>query len=479
MLGVYLLTTGGETFISDGEIMLMTTSRIADLQVLTLPDAAAPFPQVIHGQGGFLFSRYGLGQPLAAAPLYWFGNSVVAPLLPGAIVPNVGRFLALLLPAFATALTGGVLCAWAARLYESVRIGVAVALLYGLGTLAWPFSRFFFSEPLFTCCLVLAAFALSHQRPLLAGLALGYATTTRLEGIFLLPAFALYAWHTMALLRTRPAPRYRGEHSAPPQVRFVTLPALPWTLMPAMRNRLRGFVWMAVGFIPGVLLILLHNWIRFRSLFERGYDDQGFTGNVLEGLQGLLLSPGKSVLLYVPLLILLPLAVWPFFKRCTAEAWFIGLLTFIIVLKSAWWWIWWAGWSWGPRFMVPLMPFLVLVLGVLLFRRRWRIVLLGVLLPISIALNLLGILVDFNDYLSQVTQGQFEREVVYLHEWQHSPIIGHLQMLDFANIPIVSFQLSRSDIGFPEPAATIISLAIVLLTVRALVGVIQALVRHR
>jgi hypothetical protein len=433
LLGVYLLTTGGQTFISDGELMLITTTRIVDLHTLTLPEEAAAFPQAVRGQGGFLFSRYGVGQPLAAGVLYAFGTYVVGMwLVPGSAPYLVGRFFALLLPAVATALAGGMLAAWAARLYRSLAIGAALGLLFGLGTLAWPYSRFFFSEPLFMCCLLLAAVGLAAGWPLAGGLALGYALATRIGGVFVVPVFLLYAW--------------------------------------LCRRQVRDMLWLLVGMVPGGVLILLHNWVRFRAFTEQGYGGEGFTGNLVEGLAGLLFSPGKSLFLYVPLFVALPFAALPFARRFRAEAVLVGGLTLTLLVQSALWWIWWGGWGWGPRFLVPLMPFLVLSLGVLLERRAWRWIIGAVLLPLSVAVNLLGILVDFNVYLSEFTRGVLAREQLYLWQPMHSPLLAHMRRLDLSEAPIVSFQLSRSDIGFSEPAATLLSIGMIVLVLGALAG---------
>jgi hypothetical protein len=145
LLGIYLVTTGGRPFISDGEIMLLSATRLIDQQTLALPDSAAAFPQTVRGVGGRYYSRYGLGQPLLAALLYWWGRYVVGwYLLPTPHDFALGKFIALLLPALATAGTGGILCRWAASLYASHRVGMLLALLYGTATLAFPYSRFFF-----------------------------------------------------------------------------------------------------------------------------------------------------------------------------------------------------------------------------------------------------------------------------------------------------------------------------------------------
>ncbi len=460
LLGVYLLSTGGQPFISDGEVMRITATRIAENHTVTLPAAAAVYPQVVRRADGVLFSKYGLGQPLLAAPLHWFGRYVLGRWL---AAPErafyVGQFVALLLPAMATALAGGVLCMWATRLYKSAWIGVALALLFGLGTLAWPYSRFFFSEPLFGACLLVAAYAIYAQHPLLAGLAFGYAVLTRTVGVTLVPAFVMYLW-----LKFSDERRTTNDEQA-----VVILRPSSFVLCPTL--------WFLLGTLPAALLWLGYNWVRFRSLADHGYAGEGFTGNLWDGLYGLLLSPGKSLFLYVPLLLALPFAAWPFARRFKVEALFIGLLTLITLLTSATWWIWWGGHNWGPRFLVPLMPFLVLPLGVLLRQRAWRLVIGLGLLPLSLFVNALGILVDFNTYINQIAGDDLSRAAIYLFQPAYSPLVAHLQQLNFGNVPIVSFALDRPQIGFGQPAATLISWSFIMLTCGALIGLLLSLRR--
>jgi hypothetical protein len=62
------------------------------------------------------------------------------------------------------------------------------------------------------------------------------------------------------------------------------------------------------------------------------------------------------------------------------------------------------------------------------------------------------------------------REQIYLWQPAHSPILAHIRQLDLQDVPIVSFALSRPDVGFSEPAATLISAGMVLLLVGALAG---------
>lgn len=432
LLCLYLLTTGGQTFISDGDIMALTAVRLIDSQTLSLPATATAFPQVVRGYDGQVVSRYGLGQPLVAALFYWTGRYIISwYIIPGSDDFRVGIFCMLQVPAWATALTGGILSAWATQVYRSAHTGILIALLYGIGTLAWPYSRFFFSEPLATACLVFSAYALYRQRPGLAGLACGYAIATRLGCVILAPVLVLYA-------------RLRG-HS--------------W----------RSIVSMGVGALPGCILIVLNNWLRFNSLLEYGYvADDGFTGNLIVGLYGLLFSPGKSIFLYVPMLLAFPAALILFFRLHKPEAVLIIGLICLTLVQSSLWWMWWAGWGWGPRFLVPLMPFCLLAVGTLFNQQTWRRVLLFVLFPLSIGVNMLGILVDFNAYLSDITRGEREREVIYLFDPASSPLLAHVKRLDWNHIPIVSFQLDHPSIGFPYLIAQIMSISILIILVIAL-----------
>ena len=68
LLALYVLCAGGQPFISDGEVMLITAMRIVDERTVSLPEGAAIYPQTLRRADGYVFSKYGLGQPLAAAP---------------------------------------------------------------------------------------------------------------------------------------------------------------------------------------------------------------------------------------------------------------------------------------------------------------------------------------------------------------------------------------------------------------------------
>jgi hypothetical protein len=95
---------------------------------------------------------------------------------------------------------------------------------------------------------------------------------------------------------------------------------------------------------------------RFDSLLRSGYHEQRFSHSLLSGTYGLLLSPGRGIFIYVPML-LAAIAVVP---RLRSRDRVLGILAITLlvarVLFFARWWSWYGGDVWGPRFLVPVLP---------------------------------------------------------------------------------------------------------------------------
>ena len=120
--------------------------------------------------------------------------------------------------------------------------------------------------------------------------------------------------------------------------------------------------WAAAGVLPALVVFLGYNHARTGTFFTLGVPSgivapATFGQNVFFGLWGLLLSPGKSLLLYCPPL-LLALFALPRFARSQRGLWLAGfLLTAGPVLLLVAKFVFWHGdWSWGPRFIVFLVP---------------------------------------------------------------------------------------------------------------------------
>jgi hypothetical protein len=91
---------------------------------------------------------------------------------------------------------------------------------------------------------------------------------------------------------------------------------------------------------------------------------------LFEGLSGLFVSPGKNIFLYSPPLVLIPIFWHKIKKNIYPELLGFGALSaiFIFIIASAWipnlvgkTPIWGGGMVWGPRYLLPIIPGLMVI----------------------------------------------------------------------------------------------------------------------
>jgi hypothetical protein len=192
-----------------------------------------------------------------------------------------------------------------------------------------------------------------------------------------------------------------------------------------------------LGMAPGLTLLLWYNLARFGTPLASGYASEAglFTTPLAEGLYGLLLSPGKSVLLFAPpLLLALPGAVALWRRGQQRVVLLCAGLFLSHLLLYATWGEWQGGGVWGPRFLLPVVaPLLVLGAGVWplvaltpqletgpggagQMARGSAILLLGLSGCIG---NLGGVLLNFGTYVVAPTPAD------KLYSLTGSPLVGH------------------------------------------------------
>lgn len=87
-------------------------------------------------------------------------------------------------------------------------------------------------------------------------------------------------------------------------------------------------------------------------------------GNIFVGLQGLLFSPGKSIFVYAPLLLLSLFLFKKFSREYQKEAMYVLFLTIAWFLLHSRLKSWYGAWGWGPRHLLPIIPILLLPFAV-------------------------------------------------------------------------------------------------------------------
>jgi hypothetical protein len=130
-------------------------------------------------------------------------------------------------------------------------------------------------------------------------------------------------------------------------------------------ERLRAVVPFLILSGCGAAVTALVNWVRWGSPVDFGHHraDEAFDFPAHLGLYGLLVSPGKSAFLYTPVLLLVLLYAGTIWRRGRAEVVLVLGITLSYLALYCRWYDWMGGLAWGPRFLVPLIPLWIALLG--------------------------------------------------------------------------------------------------------------------
>jgi hypothetical protein len=186
----------------------------------------------------------------------------------------------------------------------------------------------------------------------------------------------------------------------------VLLPSTPVLL---------GYAYVHFSFFPNASATVFHELPGGRVI-----------GGVLDGLYANLLSPGRSIILYSPPIVLAFASFPILWRRYRTE--FIVFCTLIgsYYFPLSIWAGWSGGWNWGPRFLVPLIPFLLIPTCLMLESRR-NVLVFAVLGVIGVLVQLPGLALNYTfvylDWLSMQLSGG----AVYVFVPELSPIPTHLR----------------------------------------------------
>lgn len=328
------------------------------------------------GRGGHFYAA----QPILPSLLH----------VPGAAVRVLGSHLHLspevylLTEIFACHLAGSLLGAFVAWLFfrlclrhgASTRVSLFAAALLAVGSILWVYARYPFTEIVQITCFT--GFFLELSK-LLKRLDQGTALFVGLWAGMLLNTKYIYAL-------TLP-----GAFLLVAAVHFRTV-----------RLLVRATVAAGVGLLPGVLMVLLYNYLRYGSITNTGYQGVGnvMVENALVSLWGFLFSPGKSIFLYTPPLVLAVLGLPSFWRshRTTVLAMLATILP--VVLFYGRFPSWPGDWAWGPRYIVFAVPVLLLPAISFLSHMRWpRRSLAVAILALGIFVQVLGNAFYWDHYL--------------------------------------------------------------------------------
>ena len=380
---LYLLSASGHLRGQDQEYFYRMACSIARERTFAIEPLVLKNKELAgaRGRDGKFYAQYAPGLPLMLAPVVLLGDSINEhlPRLKAKYQwPHYGdqdiapRILISYFNIPVTAIAAGLLTLLVTRLGYSIGAAIFTGLSFAVSTFAWGQARIVFVEPLQGLLLLAGALLLLRATParsVMGGCILALAILVKITSMLALPAFLLL-------------PNERGE------------------LLCRRRSTLVGLI------VPVAIALSAYgwyDWFRFGSLTATGYSaTYGGTpesswnpiGNPLVGLYGLLLSSGRGVLWYAPLIAVAAVSARHFYieRPITGRA--------FVVLAAAWLAAhsairgWEGGWGWGPRYLLPVLPFLLVPLAVAWRTFGGKLVCLG-LFVMGVVVQLPGALVDF------------------------------------------------------------------------------------
>lgn len=246
-----------------------------------------------------------------------------------------------------SAFLGVLLYLWTGYVTQRRLYRLGVPLVYGLLTNAFPYSNMFFGHQTVATLLFSAFFVLfrierremSNVWLLPVGLILGYSVITEYPTALIVAGLCIYA--------------------------FLVIPNKRW---------LAGLI--LTGLLPG-LLLMAYNYTIFHTPLPVGYHyselytEQHSTGFLslsyprFDALWGITFGSYRGLFFISPILLLAAagFVIWGH-RRVNRRAWWVCLYTVIIFfLFNGSSIMWQGGYSIGPRYLLPMLPFLVVGLA--------------------------------------------------------------------------------------------------------------------
>jgi len=231
---------------------------------------------------------------------------------------------------------------------EAERPRLFTALTYGLATPAFPYAGMFFSHQLVAFLLFGAFYLIFRQRKaqisrwqlVVVGLFLGWSVISEYPTALIAGGVALYALWSQRAIRT--------------------------------------VLWTTVGALaPGVLL-MAYDWAIFGSILPKGYFysalyvEKHHTGFLsltyprLHALWGITFGSFRGLFFLVPVLVLavVGFGIWRH-KRIYLPGWTVctwAVISFLLFNGSST--MWEGGFAVGPRYLLPMLPFMAMGLGI-------------------------------------------------------------------------------------------------------------------
>lgn len=250
---------------------------------------------------------------------------------------------------------------------------------------------------------------------------------------------------------------------------------LYYVLLIRLNNRLFSFkkilchlLFFLAGFLP---FFFIYNWFEntraMESISITSFSGIGQSASMfilktppavlIEGVYGQLFSPGRSIFLYSPLLLLI-FIFWRNIKSICKPELIIFLLMLVLYVSfystlstlgkpdQGYAGLWHGESSWGPRYLTPLIPFGMLLVGVIFvqLKNKAKLLVFVPLLLIGLYVNFLGILMPY-----QVKFHELEEEF-HVNSTQYTLYTYSNLLPRYSPVFMMSKKLVKNMIAYPK-----------------------------
>lgn len=434
-LSAFMVTASGTIQSSDGTSMFLVTQRIIENNTIAFEEGLGGLAMKSERDGNY-YSKYGLGQSVFIMPLFIIGKIISN--LTHIPVEFSTKFVASFYNSFITAATCLMLFLFCVKLGYKYITSLIISAMYGFSTMAWHYSQSFMSEPTTALFILCAVYFVTKDKTrslniLGSGLFLSLAIFTRAVSIIIAPCILFYmliSWFSEKDKRV-------------------------------FQDLLRNITLFIFPVLIAVIEFLYFNYIRFGDILITGHVDEDFSTNLFWGIYGLLFSTGKGLFIYNPVIILSISGFYYFYKDRKNEAiLFLSIILAHVFLYSKWH-SWYAGMSWGGRFLLVVIPYFVIMAKYAIESKN------NYLKKGFIILTVLGILTQFsslfvntsrqyydlrskypNDYMNKLLFSPKYFPVIY--QWKSIPIVLENALNENYVTRLINYAIKRGKFKFGE-----------------------------
>jgi hypothetical protein len=224
--------------------------------------------------------------------------------------------------------------------------------------------------------------------------------------------------------------QFRATAAIFPPLIVAYLVAKTWR---TARKTVSLVMYFGLGLAPFVALLLVSNWWRYSGPFDFG---RGVPLNfpILVGLRGFFFSPGKSLFLYAPIVVVAFVGLPKSLRLYRAEVSLILGLALVNIAFFARFPLWHGDHAWGPRYVQIVLPLLVVLVSPV--ADRWRRAVWVASMAGFLTAGILGTAIYFNQYFHFVDEKIGHKDdryhVAIRNELAWNPLVGHARLLPAA-----------------------------------------------